>query len=201
MNPILVIATNNLKKGREMATFLDDLLFELKYLTDFPPQPEVEEIGASYLENATLKAVAAAKATGCLAIADDAGLEIDALNGAPGLYSRRFAGEDTPWPEKMSQLLNLLRDVPEAKRTCRFHCAISIAGPDGHVQHAEGICEGRIAYEMKGSYGFGYDPIFLLPKRGLHMAELPPAEKNLISHRAQAMKVAREILKSLRAEL
>ena len=161
----------------------------------------MEETGATYSENATLKAVAAAKATGCLAIADDAGLEIDALNGAPGLYSRRFAGEETPWPEKMGQILKLLREVPEAKRTCRFHCAIAIAGPEGHVHHAEGICEGRVAFEMKGSYGFGYDPIFLLPERGLHMAELPPVEKNLISHRAQAMKLAREILKSLRAEL
>lgn len=194
----LVIATGNRKKGVEMATILADTGLELLTLADFPNvDAEVEETGVTYAENAELKARAAARATGRVCIADDAGLEIDALGGQPGLHSRRFLGEETPFPEKMAHILERLKDVPDAQRGCRFNCAVAIATPDGQVFHCGGICEGRVAREMRGSFGFGYDPIFLLPHLGKHMAELPPDEKHRISHRGKALACAKEVLRRL----
>jgi len=195
----LVIATGNLKKGREMAEILAETGLELLTLADFPEiDAEVEETGATYAENAEIKARAAVAATGLLSIADDAGLEIDALGGDPGLYSRRFLGEETPFSEKMSRILEMLRDVPDADRGCRFTCAVVIATPDGSVIHCSGTCGGRIAHNTRGQYGFGYDPIFLLPGLGKHMAELLPEEKRRISHRGIALACAMRELASLR---
>jgi len=194
----LVIATGNRKKGAEMATILGDTGLDILTLADFPDvDAEVEETGATYAENAELKARAAAQATGRVAIADDAGLEIDALGGQPGLHSKRFLGEETSFPEKMARILERLQDVPDERRGCRFNCAVAIATPDGQVFHCRGLCEGRIAHEVRGSYGFGYDPIFFLPQLGKHMAELPPEEKHRISHRGQALACAKEVLKRL----
>ncbi len=194
----LVIATGNRKKGVEMQTLLRETGLEILTLADFPDAPqEVEETGSTYMENAEIKAVAAAQATGRVCIADDAGLEIDALDGQPGLYSKRFLGEETPFPEKMARILQMLKDTPEERRGCRFNCAVAIATPDGEVYRCTGVCEGRIGYEMRGSYGFGYDPIFLLPELGKHMAELPPEEKHKISHRGKALACARETLRRI----
>lgn len=194
----LVIATGNRKKGAEMETLLREAGLEIFTLADFPDAPqEVEETGSTYMENAEIKAVAAAQATRRVCIADDAGLEIDALDGQPGLYSKRFLGEETPFPEKMAHILQRLKDTPEERRGCRFNCAVAIATPDGKVYRCTGVCEGRIGYEMRGSYGFGYDPIFLLPELGKHMAELPPEEKHKISHRGKALACARETLRRI----
>jgi len=194
----LVIATGNRKKGVEMATILEPLGIRVRTLADFPGVcPDVEETGSTYAENAELKARAAAEATRRVAIADDAGLEIDAFDGQPGIYSRRFLGEETSFPEKMERILERMRDVPDEKRGCRFRCAVVIAVPGGASYFCSGICEGRIAREMRGEYGFGYDPIFYLPELGRHMAELPPEEKHRISHRGRALACAAEVLREL----
>jgi XTP/dITP diphosphohydrolase len=194
----LVIATGNRKKGVEMATLLRETGLEILTLADFPDAPqEVPETGSTYMENAEIKAVSAAQATGRVCIADDAGLEIDALDGQPGLYSKRFLGEETPFPEKMAHILQMLKDIPEERRGCRFYCAVAIATPDAKVYRCTGVCEGRVGYAMRGSYGFGYDPIFLLPELGKHMAELPPEEKHKISHRGKALACARETLRQI----
>lgn len=181
-----------------MATILADTGLRILTLADFPDvDAEIEETGTTYRENAELKARAAAQATNRICIADDAGLEIDALGGQPGLHSRRFLGEETPFPEKMAHILQLLRDVPDERRGCRFRCAVAIATPDGRCFHCEGICEGRVAREQRGTYGFGYDPIFYLPELGKHMAELPPEEKHRISHRGKALACAKEVLREI----
>ncbi len=195
----LLVATTNPKKGREMIQILEaaNLGLEIVTLADFPDAPPVEETGATFMENAHLKAEAAVRLSGLVSIADDGGLEIDALGGLPGVKSHRFLGEETPFPEKMAQILERMRDVPEAERTSRFQCAVVIATPDGRAFECRGIREGRIAHEMRGSYGFGYDPIFLLPERGRHMAELPPEEKHKISHRGKALACAIETLRAL----
>ena len=194
----LVIATGNRSKGREMSEILHDLGVEILTLQDFPgADTEVEETGSTYRENAELKAVAAAKTTGHICIADDAGLEIDALGGQPGLYSRRFLGEETPFSEKMDRVLEMLRDVPDSERGARFNCAVAIAVPDGPVYHCTGICEGRIGHEKCGQNGFGYDPIFIIPELGKHMAELPAEEKHPISHRGKALACAKQVLGEL----
>lgn len=196
--PILVIATGNRSKGREMAEILESTGLEIRTLADFPgADTEVEETGTTYAANAELKARAAAAATGFTCIADDAGLEIDALGGQPGLYSRRFLGEETPFPEKMRRILEMMQDVQDSERGCRFNCSVAIAAPDGQVFHCTGICEGRIAHDMRGEYGFGYDPIFLIPGLNLHMAELPPEEKRKISHRGKALACAGRVLNDL----
>ena len=194
----LVIATQNRSKGREMAEILGDVGIPILTLQDFPEaDEEVEETGSTYKENAELKAAAAARATSHVCIADDAGLEIDALDGRPGLYSRRFMGEETPFSEKMDRVLEMMEGVPDHERGARFNCAVAIALPDGKVYHCAGICEGRIAREKRGQYGFGYDPIFVLPELGAHMAELPPEQKHPISHRGKALACAKETLREL----
>jgi XTP/dITP diphosphohydrolase len=194
----LVVATNNRKKGVEMSQILADLPLKIMTLSDFPHiQSEVEETGATYKENAALKALAGVRETGLVCIADDAGLEIDALEGQPGLYSKRFLGEDRPFPEKMKRILELMKDMPDEGRGCRFRCSVVIASPDGEQVHCEGICEGKIAREIKGEYGFGYDPIFYIPELKKHMAELTPNEKHLISHRGKALACARVVLMRL----
>ena len=195
---VLVIATGNRSKGQEMAEILGDVGVPILTLQDFPEaDTEVEETGETYAENAAQKAVAAANTTGRVCIADDAGLEIDALDGQPGLYSRRFLGHDTPFSAKMDHILETMRDVPDENRGARFNCAVAIAVPGGPVYHCAGICEGRIGREKRGQFGFGYDPIFLLPELGRHMAELPPQEKHLISHRGKALACAKEVLREL----
>ena len=199
MREKLLVATSNRKKGGEMVHILGAAGLDVEILTlaDFPDLPEVDETGETFLANAHLKAEAAVSQTGLISIADDGGLVIDALGGAPGVQSHRFLGENTSFDEKMDRVLDMLRDVPDAERTCRFVCAVVIATADGRTFECEGTCEGRIAREKRGSGGFGYDPIFLLPELGLHVAELSPDDKHQISHRGKALACAIPYLRSL----
>ena len=187
--PHLVIASHNRKKAGEMLTILSELLpgLELLTLADFDGAPEPEETGATYRENAAIKAESGAAYTGLPSLADDAGLEIDALGGAPGLYSKRFGGEELPFPEKMARILGLLKDVPDEKRGARFRCVIALADKDNPTQFFEATCEGRIAQAPSGIGGFGYDPIFYLPELGCSMADLTADQKNQISHRGKVL--------------
>jgi XTP/dITP diphosphohydrolase len=188
----LLIATRNLGKAREIAAVLSDLPVKIVTLADYPDAPEVEESGSTFLENAVQKAVCYARFSGELTLSDDSGLEVDALNGAPGIFSSRFAPSD---PERIAKVLELMKDVPDNRRSARFRCVIAIASPDGQVETCEDTLEGFIAREPKGSNGFGYDPILYLPDLGKHVAELSPEEKNAISHRGKALIKAKDVLR------
>jgi XTP/dITP diphosphohydrolase len=190
----LVIATRNLGKAKEIELLLQDSGFEIRSLRDYPSAPEPEETGESFGENAAIKALAAAEHTGELAIADDSGLVIDALDGAPGVYSSRFAGEGATDEERNAKIFDLMKDVPDEKRTARFIAVAAIAEPHNLICTALGVVEGFIAREPMGSNGFGYDPIFWLPENGRTMAQLSPDEKNRISHRGKAFRTAIEII-------
>lgn len=199
MNPEpqrVVVATTNVKKGREMLQILSGGRPDLEFVTlaGFTDMPEVEETGETFAENARLKARAAAQFTHLPAIADDGGLCIDALGGMPGVKSHRYLGVDTSFEVKMEHILAELAAAPDAQRGCRFQCAVCIALPDGREADCMGICEGRVARERRGAYGFGYDPIFFVVELGRHMAELPPEEKHRISHRGKALACALENL-------
>ena len=189
----LLIATHNRGKLIEYQEMFDDQ-FDLVTLDDVGIRDDVVETGATLAENARLKAISYARQSGLLTLADDSGLEVDALGGEPGVYSKRYAGENKSDAERNTFLLNKLRVVPPSKRTARFRCAIAIATPDGKLWETDGACEGEIGFEPRGTNGFGYDPIFQVAERGVRMAELSTAEKNKISHRARAAQGTREIL-------
>jgi len=193
----LLVATNNRGKLREYARLLGELPFELVTLSDVGIEAEVEETGSTMEENAVSKAVAYSKMSGLVALADDSGLEVDALNGEPGVRSRRYAGDNASDEERNRYLLSKLSGVTPGERGARFRCVIALATPDGNVWTCEGTCDGVIALEARGQGGFGYDPVFLVPGLGKHMAELTLDEKNEVSHRARAARKAREILLSL----
>lgn len=201
--PKLVIATNNAGKLREFERLLAGCGFELTTPRQLGVPFDVEETETTFEGNARLKAVAAAAATGCIALADDSGLEVDALGGRPGVYSARYAGngrtsDDITEARQLELLLGEMEGVPEDERTARFRCVIAIATPGGgNVRYADGVFEGRIGHEARGANGFGYDPIFLVAGRDVTSAELPPDEKNRISHRGQAAMKAREILREM----
>lgn len=186
----LVIATHNRKKAGEMVMILSQRFpdLQLKTLADYPEAPEPEETGTTYAENASIKSESAVKATGEWALSDDAGLEIDALGGQPGLHSKRFEGEDTPFPTKMARILEMLDGVPEDSRTARFRCCIALTNPTGETRVFEATCEGVIAEQPSGGGGFGYDPIFWLPELGCTMADLTADQKHAISHRGKVLK-------------
>jgi XTP/dITP diphosphohydrolase len=190
----LVIATKNAGKLREFRQILGDLPLELLGADEMP---EVEETGTTFAENAELKARAAAEWSGQWALADDSGLEVDALGGAPGVYSNRFAGEGTTEAQRNRRLLELLEGVPPEQRTARYRAVVAVAAPDGRVWLSDGACEGLIIEVARGEHGFGYDPHFFVPRYGKTMAELDPEIKNRISHRARAMSAARELLERL----
>jgi XTP/dITP diphosphohydrolase len=190
----VIIASRNQGKIAEFDQLLRELDLEVHSLTDFPGLPEVAETGATFKENALLKARAAARATGLVALADDSGLEVDYLKGAPGIYSSRYAGSDHDDDANIRKLLAALDGVPANRRSARFRCVIAITVPGGGEYLSEGVCEGRITTVPRGEDGFGYDPVFLIPSLGLTFAELGAPVKNRISHRAQAMINAREIL-------
>lgn len=198
----IVIASHNRSKSREIEQLLraglSDLPVEVRLLADYPNAPEPPDENAdTYVGNAVIKARACAAFTGAISFADDAGLEIDALGGKPGLHSRRFAGEETPFSEKMGVVLELLKDTPPERRTARFRCAVAIALPSGEVYTFEDTLEGRIADAPRGQAGFGYDPIFFVPNLGCTLAELPSEFKNRISHRAKVMRQAIPKLREL----
>lgn len=193
----LLIATHNRGKLREYAELLKGLSFDLVTLDDIGIREDVEEPADTLRENAKLKAEEYARRSGVLTLADDSGLEVDALGGEPGVHSKRYAGDNKSDAERNEFLLAKLKDVPREKRTARFRCAIAIADPGGHEWSSEGTCEGEIAFEPRGEFGFGYDPVFIVRERGMRMAELPTADKNRVSHRARAAVGAREILRKL----
>jgi XTP/dITP diphosphohydrolase len=191
--PVL-LGTSNEHKLAELRAILGDLPLTLLSLGDVAPVSDVEETGATFAENAVLKATAYAHASGLLTLADDSGLEIDALGGEPGVYSARWAGVNTPYSERFRIILERMAQSPPERRTARYRCVIAIAEPDRLLATAEGVLEGMIATEPQGSGGFGYDPIFSLPAYGKTVAELPAEVKNRISHRALAAAQARQQL-------
>ena len=193
----LLLATNNKAKMREYKSLLQGLPYEVVTLAEQGITTVVDETGESLEENARLKATALAAESQLLSLADDSGLEVDALGGEPGPLSARYAGEGASDIERINYLLARLKDVPEEKRTARFRCVIAIATPDEEVKICSGECRGFITLAPRGEQGFGYDPVFYLPELGKTMAELPLELKNQVSHRGQAARKARELLKKL----
>ena len=196
----IIFATGNQGKMREVRKILANLKIEgeeteILSMKEAGVDIEITEDGASFDENAVIKAKAVSEVVpGAIVLADDSGLQIDYLNGEPGIYSARYLGEDTSYHVKNANLLARLEGVAEEKRTARFVCAIAAAMPDGRVDTATGIIEGRIGYEEKGEGGFGYDPIFYVPEFGKTTAELSEDEKNAVSHRGKALRAIRERL-------
>ena len=195
----ILLATNNPHKVEEISAMLEAVGMPARVLSllDFHHLQLPEESGATLEENAILKAQAAAEHTGLIAIADDSGLEVEALGGAPGVHSKRFAGETATDPQRYGKLLELMKDVPEGKRQARFRCCIAIASPGAEPVVVEGIVPGRIAFCPAGQHGFGYDPVFLPEGMDITMAQLPMAEKNKISHRSRALRAAIPVIKRL----
>jgi XTP/dITP diphosphohydrolase len=192
----LLLATTNEHKLNEFRVIFRDLPFTLLSLRDLQIDLDVEETGTTFAENAILKARTYAQMADMLALADDSGLEIDALGGAPGIYSARFAGRETTYAERFRLLFARLQDMPLSERTARFRCAIALAEPSGSTRVVEGAIEGLITDPPRGENGFGYDPIFLVPEFGKTTAQLAPAEKNRISHRGRAAEAARRLLEN-----
>ena len=192
----MLLATNNRGKLREYASLLAGVPFEVTTLAEAGITSEVEETGSSMEQNAIAKASACAALSGLITLADDSGLEVDALGGEPGPLSRRYAGDNVSDRERNDYLLAKLQGVPWEKRTARFRCVIAIAAPQAKVEICEGVCEGVIAFDSRGAGGFGYDPVFYLPELDRRMAELTLEEKNRISHRGRAAEKARMILES-----
>ncbi len=192
----LFLATNNQAKVREYRSLLQNILYELV----IPAENSiiVNEVGESLEQNARLKAIAGAVRSKLLALADDSGLEVDALGGEPGWLSARYAGEGASDSERVNYLLSRLKGVTLEKRSACFRCVIAIATPEGKVEFCCGECRGFITFEPRGKKGFGYDPIFYLPELGKTMAELPLATKNQISHRGQAARKVYQVLERLR---
>lgn len=193
----ILLATRNPGKLREVRDFFSDLGLEVVGMEELPDARDVVEDGSSFLENARKKAHALASDFGCLALADDSGLEVDALGGLPGVRSARYAGEGATDEQNYRKLLEALKDVGPGERRARFRCVIVLATPDGQEWVSEGKWEGEIALAPRGRGGFGYDPVFLLPEQGKTVAELSLEEKNKISHRAQALRGIRKVLEEL----
>jgi len=196
----LLLATNNQAKVREYKSLLLNLPYELVTLAEQGISVVVNEVGESLEENARLKATVSAEKSQLLTLADDSGLEVDALGGEPGRLSARYAGENASDRERVSYLLARLNGVPWEKRTARFRCVIALATPDGKVEFCSGECQGFITFASRGKHGFGYDPVFYLPELDKTMAELPPALKNQVSHRGQAARQVYQTLERLRGQ-
>ena len=194
MKTTLVIGTHNRKKGREIARILETPGLKLLTLEDFPGTPEPVEDGDTFEANAIKKATELADALGMTVAADDSGLEVDALGGRPGIFSARYGGEHGNDARNVERLLREMKDVPPERRTARFRCVAALAAPGKLLTTIEGVFEGTIAEEPRGTNGFGYDPVFIVPGLGKTSAELGPKEKDKISHRGRAFR-------KLRAEL
>lgn len=190
----MIFATGNKNKMKEIREILGALPLEILSMKEAGVSADIVEDGKTFEENALIKARAICKLAGEMVLADDSGLEIDYLNKEPGIYSARYMGEDTSYHIKNKSLIDRLEGVPDEKRTARFVCAIAAVFPDGKELVVRGTVEGIIGYEEKGENGFGYDPIFYLPERGCTTAELPPEEKNSISHRGNALRLMKELL-------
>jgi len=198
--PKFLLATANPGKIEEYRLLLGNLGYQITTLAELAIAKVVAETGSSYEQNARAKAIAYAEISQLITIADDSGLEVDALGGEPGVHSARFAGENATDEEKVRTLLARLNSVPWEKRTACFKCVIAIATPEGQLELCHGECRGIITFEAKGENGFGYDPIFYLPEMDKTMAELPLNIKNRISHRAQASLKAYRLLKQLHSQ-
>ncbi|MGG1677616.1 XTP/dITP diphosphatase [Neobacillus sp. NRS-1170] len=190
----VIIATKNPGKAREFEHIFAPRGYSVKTLLDFPEIPEVEETGSTFEENAILKAEAVSQALNRMVIGDDSGLIVDVLEGRPGIYSARYAGEPKNDQNNTEKVLSELKGVPEAERTARFYCALAVAVQGQETFTVSGTCEGRILEEQRGTNGFGYDPVFYVPEKGRAMAELSSDEKNKISHRANALKKLDDVL-------
>jgi len=190
----LVIATSNQHKLKEFKSLLQGFPLTILSLKDFPDIPAVVEDGKNFYENALKKALTVARHTDKLTVADDSGIEVDALEGKPGVYSARFAGEDATDEANNAKLLKELKGVTSDRRGACFKCVLVIAPPDGETAFVEGTCSGCIIQEARGEYGFGYDPLFLVPEYDKTFSEITPEEKNKISHRARALQKLLKIL-------
>jgi XTP/dITP diphosphohydrolase len=191
--PVLLVATRNQSKFGEISAILRGYGWTLRSLDGFPPTARIVEDGDTYLENARKKAEAAFHTFRLPTLADDSGLEVDALNGCPGVLSSRFSGDEGNDIRNNERLLEFMKGVPVQRRTARFRCVVVYIGPDRHVS-AEGVCEGTILNQVRGTNGFGYDPLFFLPEIGKSMAELASEEKNRISHRGRAFRAMARML-------
>ena len=198
----LIFATGNKGKMNEIREIMSDSV-PVFSMAEAGVSTDVEEDGNSFMENSFIKARAVARTCkengidDAIVLADDSGLVVDALNGEPGIYSARYLGEDTPYSIKNAKIIERLNGVSDEDRTARFVCAIACVMPDGREYSAEATYEGAIGYEERGEHGFGYDPIFYLPDRGVYSAELDPDEKNRISHRGKALRMMKEILSEI----
>ncbi len=196
----IIFATGNADKMREIQMIMADLGLGIQSMKEAGIDMEIAENGTTFEENAMIKASAIAQElktrnVQAIVLADDSGLEIDYLDKAPGVYSARYMGEDTPYSVKNANLIKQLEGVPDEKRTARFVCVIAAVFPDGSSYTTRATIEGRIGYEERGQNGFGYDPIFFLPEYGMYSAELAPEEKNRISHRGKALEEMKRVLK------
>ena len=190
----LIFATGNMDKLREIKEILADTGYDILSMKEAGVDVDIVEDGKTFEENALIKARAVSKASGSLALADDSGLEIDALGGEPGIFSARYMGEDTSYDIKNQNLIDRLDGVPDEERTARFVCAMAAVFPDGTEKTFVRTMEGRIGYQIAGANGFGYDPIFFLPEYGKTSAEISPEQKNAISHRGKALRAMAEFL-------
>ena len=196
----IVLATRNRHKGEELTALLGDVGIRIRTLADFPDAPEVEEDGATCEANAIKKATEIARATGLTAVADDTGLEVDALGGRPGVYAARYAGEGATYEDNCKKLIQELAGVPHERRTARFITVAAIVTPGEPAHVAHGTLEGYITEAPVGSGGFGYDPVFYVPEAGATLAEISAEQKNRISHRAKAFLQAKELLRARQSE-
>jgi XTP/dITP diphosphohydrolase len=190
----LVLATANRAKARELRALLDGIPYRVLDLTDFPSLILPAEGQESYAANALLKARAVATATGMLALADDSGIEVDALGGRPGVLSARYRGEGLSDEERCVEMLRELREVPPERRTARYRCVVALSAPEGPEVTTEGVVDGTLLDSPRGSGGFGYDPLFYFPALGATFAQISPEAKHAVSHRGRAMAQARRIL-------
>lgn len=192
MKDRIIFATGNEDKMNEIREILADTGREIVSMKEAGIDADIVEDGESFEENAVIKAKTVMELTGELVLADDSGLEVDYFGGAPGIYSARFMGKDTPYSVKKQAILDRLAGVPDEERTARFVCAVAAAFPDGEIVTVRGTMEGIIGHEQRGGNGFGYDPIFFLPEYGMTSAELSPEKKNELSHRGKALRMIRE---------
>ena len=193
----IVFATANEGKVKEIKEILKDFPIEVVSMKEMGITADIEENGATFEENSLIKARALVKLTGLPALADDSGLEVDYLNGEPGIYSARYLGRDTDYDYKNNYIIDKLSGAKGEERSARFVCVISLVLPDGREFVERGVVEGLIGYEQKGENGFGYDPIFYLPEYGKTSAEIPPEEKNRISHRGKALTAMKKLIVTL----
>ena len=193
----LIFATGNENKMREIRQIFGDFGFEIQSMKEAGIDIDIVEDGTSFQENALIKARAVHAVSGALVLADDSGLEIDALNREPGIYSARYLGEDTSYDVKNRNLIERVEGLPDEKRSARFVCAVAAVLPDGRDLVQTGVMEGRVAYAPAGENGFGYDPIFFLPQYGKTSAEISPEQKNAISRRGQALRMMKTALEAM----